>query len=57
MLPREQDGVVDSHLKVYGTQNLRVVDASSVPIIPRGNTQATVFTVAEKAADIIKCDI
>lgn len=57
MLPREQDGVVDSHLKVYGTQNLRIVDASSVPIIPRGNTQATVFTVAEKAADIIKCDI
>lgn len=54
MLPREQGGVVDSHLKVYGTQNLRVVDASVIPIIPRGNTQATVFAVAEKAADIIK---
>ncbi|KAJ5660037.1 CAZyme family AA3 [Penicillium longicatenatum] len=54
MMPREDGGVVDSQLKVYGTTNLRVVDASIFPIEPRGNIQATVFAVAEKAADIIK---
>lgn len=54
MMPREQGGVVDSRLKVYGTTNLRVVDASVFPLIPRGNIQASVFAVAEKAADIIR---
>ncbi|KAJ5802493.1 CAZyme family AA3 [Penicillium pulvis] len=54
MMPREDGGVVDPQLKVYGTTNLRVVDASIFPIEPRGNIQATVFAVAEKAADIIK---
>ncbi|KAJ5787103.1 CAZyme family AA3 [Penicillium paradoxum] len=57
MMPREDGGVVDSHLKVYGSANIRVVDASIFPLEPRGNIQATVFTVAEKAADIIKQDI
>jgi choline dehydrogenase-like flavoprotein len=56
MMPREKGGVVDSRLKVYGTQNLRVVDASIFPLIPRGNIQTTVFAVAEKAADIIVAD-
>ncbi|KAL2810035.1 hypothetical protein BJX63DRAFT_403355 [Aspergillus granulosus] len=54
MMPREDGGVVDSHLRVYGTSNVRVVDASVFPLVPRGNIQATVFAVAEKAADIIK---
>ncbi|KAL1964510.1 hypothetical protein VTN77DRAFT_6936 [Rasamsonia byssochlamydoides] len=54
MMPREQGGVVDDRLKVYGTSNVRVVDASVMPLIPRGNIQAIVFAVAEKAADIIK---
>ncbi|OBT67941.1 hypothetical protein VE03_02500 [Pseudogymnoascus sp. 23342-1-I1] len=54
MLPREDGGVVDSKLRVYGTSNVRVVDASLFPLEPRGNIQATVFAVAEKAADIIK---
>jgi choline dehydrogenase-like flavoprotein len=54
MMPREDGGVVDPQLKVYGTTNLRVVDASIFPLEPRGNTQATVFAVAEKAADIIR---
>ena len=54
MMPREDGGVVNPQLKVYGTTNLRVVDASIFPIEPRGNIQATVFAVAEKAADIIK---
>lgn len=54
MLPREKGGVVDAKLKVYGTKNLRIVDASIIPIISRGNPQFTVYAVAERAADIIK---
>lgn len=57
MMPREDGGVVDPRLKVYGTSNVRVIDASLFPLIPRGNIQATVFAVAEKAADIIKEDL
>ncbi|KAJ5230320.1 hypothetical protein N7489_011028 [Penicillium chrysogenum] len=54
MLPREIGGVVDSELKVYGTKNMRVVDASVFPLEPSGNIQATVYAVAERAADLIK---
>lgn len=54
MLPKEKGGVVNEKLVVYGTQNLRVVDASIFPLIPRGNIMSTVYAVAEKAADIIK---
>ena len=54
MLPREKRGVVDSELRVYGIQNLRIVDASIMPLIPRGNIMSTVYAVAEKAVDIIK---
>jgi choline dehydrogenase-like flavoprotein len=57
MMPQEDGGVVDHRLKVYGTSNVRVVDASIFPLEPRGNIQATVFAVAEKAADIIKEDM
>lgn len=56
MMPREDGGVVSPRLKVYGTRNLRVVDASIFPIIVRGNIQVTVYAVAEKAADLIKED-
>ncbi|KAL5044804.1 hypothetical protein BDW71DRAFT_215449 [Aspergillus fruticulosus] len=56
MMPREDGGVVDPRLKVYGTGNVRVVDASVFPLEPRGNIQATVFAVAEKAADLIMED-
>ncbi|KAI8293352.1 Dehydrogenase xptC [Colletotrichum sp. SAR 10_98] len=54
MLPKELGGVVDSELMVYGTCNLRVVDAGIMPMIPGGHIQAAVYAVAEKAADIIK---
>ncbi|KAJ5998093.1 hypothetical protein N7499_005527 [Penicillium canescens] len=54
MLPKESGGVVDSELKVYGTKNLRVVDASIFPLEPSGNIQAAVYAVAEKAADLIR---
>ncbi|KAL4910562.1 hypothetical protein BDW74DRAFT_184442 [Aspergillus multicolor] len=56
MMPREDGGVVDPRLKVYGTKNVRVVDASVFPLEPRGNIQATVFAVAEKAADLVRED-
>lgn len=56
MMPREFGGVVNERLVVHGTRNLRVVDASIMPIIPRGNPQSTVYAVAEKAADLIKED-
>ena len=56
MLPREKGGVVDDRLVVYGTANLRIVDASIMPLIPRANIQSSVYAVAERAADIIKGD-
>lgn len=49
--------VVDSTLNVIGVRNLRVVDASIMPVIPRGNILATVYAVAERAADIISEDL
>lgn len=46
--------VVDSQLKVYGINNLRIVDASVMPEVPTGNTNAPTIMLAEAAADIIK---
>lgn len=54
MMPRNLGGVVDSDLKVYGAEGLWVVDASVFPILPAAHTQATVYAVAEYAADKIK---
>ncbi|KFY32497.1 hypothetical protein V493_00140 [Pseudogymnoascus sp. VKM F-4281 (FW-2241)] len=53
MLPRKDGGVVDPKLRVYGVSRLRVVDASIIPIIPGAHIQATVYGIAEMAADII----
>jgi choline dehydrogenase len=46
--------VVDEDLRVQGLEGLRVVDASVLPTVPRGNTNAPVIAVAERAADLIK---
>ncbi|HUC56814.1 MAG TPA: GMC family oxidoreductase N-terminal domain-containing protein [Streptosporangiaceae bacterium] len=46
-------GVVDTELRVRGVDGLRVVDASVMPAVPRGNTNAPVIAVAERAADLI----
>ncbi len=46
--------VVDLDLRVEGLEALRVVDASVMPTVPRGNTNAPVIALAERAADLIK---
>ena len=48
--------VVDENLKIYGLQNIRVVDASVIPEIPSANLNAPTLMIAEKASDAILSD-
>ena len=57
MMSKGLGGVVDARLKVYGTRNLRVCDASVFPMEIRGNIMASVYAVAEKGSDIFKEDL
>ncbi|RHZ65514.1 GMC family oxidoreductase [Aspergillus thermomutatus] len=54
MMPRDMGGVVDTNLMVYGTANVRVVDASVLPFQVCGHLTSTLYAVAERAADLIK---
>lgn len=56
-MPKDIGGVVDTSLKVYGTSNVRVVDASIIPFQVCGHLQSTIYAVAERAADIIKAQM
>jgi choline dehydrogenase len=49
-----EDAVVDPSLLVRGVSGLRVVDASVIPVVPRGNTNAATVMIAEKAAEEIR---
>jgi choline dehydrogenase len=49
----DKSAVVNENLKIYGLQNIRVVDASVMPEIPSANLNAPTLMIAEKASDII----
>ncbi|MEW1779707.1 GMC family oxidoreductase N-terminal domain-containing protein [Streptomyces sp. NPDC086777] len=54
MMGEDEMSVVDSTLRVRGLDGLRVADAAVIPSIPSSNTNATVYAIAEKAADLLR---
>ncbi|MBN9113868.1 MAG: choline dehydrogenase, partial [Pandoraea sp.] len=50
----DPEAVVDAQLRVRGVQNLRVVDASVMPVITSGNTNSPTIMIAERASDMIR---
>ncbi|ODN03058.1 Glucose dehydrogenase [FAD, quinone] [Orchesella cincta] len=53
MAKSPENGVVDTKLRVFGTKRLRVIDASIMPRVPVGNTNAPAIMIGEKGADLI----
>jgi choline dehydrogenase-like flavoprotein len=51
---QDAGAVVDEQLRVNGVDGLRVVDASVMPVVPRGNTNAPTIAIAERAADLLR---
>ncbi len=49
-----EQAVVDPELRVRGVEGLRVADASVMPVVPRGNTNAPTVMIGEKAADLVR---
>ena len=49
----DREAVLDARLRVNGVDGLRVVDASAMPVVPRGNTNAPTIALAERAAELM----
>lgn len=56
MRPQEDMGVVDSRLRVYDIEGLRIVDNSVPPVMVDQHPMASIYMLAEKAADMIRED-
>jgi len=56
MQPKESEGDVNERLIVYSANDLRIVDASTMPTIPGAKIQNSVYAAAERAADLIVAD-
>ena len=52
-----EKAVVDAELRVHGMEGLRVVDASVMPTVISGNTNAATIMIAEKASDMILAEM
>ncbi|MFJ9365168.1 GMC family oxidoreductase [Nocardia sp. NPDC101769] len=50
----DESSVVNSELRVHGLEGLRIADGSVIPAIPSANTNATVYAIAERAADLLR---
>jgi choline dehydrogenase len=57
MMGAHDRAVVDTELRVHGLEGLRVVDASVMPAVISGNTNAATIMIAERASDLIRAEM